>query len=174
MPRKPGVVQFDWRRHWRTKVEPFLGEERVQAALDEGMRLYDPTWTRGDPPCEVGAVSTRRVVRGKLSWYQPVGRCHGIALFSLAIGLINYPRLTWKMVSSSRHAVPVGCGPDGEPRVVMDILLFESFTAEESLEFADPGLTDEQYFARLRERLAAGSTGPRDVPNARRRSGHRR
>ena len=31
------------------------------------------------------------------------------------------------------HTVPVGYGPDGSPKVVMDILLFDSMTAQESI-----------------------------------------
>lgn len=61
-------------------------------------------------------------------------------------------------MSCRRHAVAVGYGPDDGPRVVMDILLFDSFTAEESLAFADAGVPDEESFAGLRERLAAGTT----------------
>ena len=146
------IIQFNWRRHWKKKVVPYLQEERVQAALDEGMSLFDPTWKRGDAPWEYGAANAdREGVEGKLSWYQPAGRCHFIALFSRVIGHINYPDLTWRILTNNRHSVPVGYGTDGEPRVVMDILHFAWFTAEQSLEFADPSIPDEQYWAKLRQ-----------------------
>src|SRR5262249_23517833 len=44
----PRPVQFNWRRHWKRKVEPYLDKEVVQAALEFGMKEYDPDWNRGD------------------------------------------------------------------------------------------------------------------------------
>lgn len=152
------IIQFNWRRNWKKKVAPYLQEERVQAALDAGMSLYKPTWKRGDAPYLCGGVGGRKVVEGKLSWYQPVGRCHYIALFSFVIGLINYPDLTWSLLTSKRHTVPVGYGKDGEPRVVMDILNFTWCSGEQSLEFADPRIPDEQFWASHSQRF--GVTTP--------------
>jgi hypothetical protein len=130
-------IQFDWRRHWSKKVAPHLDKEIVQAALDYGMRLLDPEWQRGDPPFLLGGIplfrSRSRVVTGTLTWYQVWNRCHFIAFFSMAVGVLNYPHLDWRFVSCDRHTVPVGYGPDGEPSVVMDILLFDRKTAEESI-----------------------------------------
>jgi hypothetical protein len=126
-------VQFNWRRHWSKKVAPYLNEELVQTCLDLGMILRDPNWQRGDAPCEIGAIGFTRVVKGKLSWYQPLNRCHYIAFFAIAIGVLNYPDLDWKFVSGDVHTVPVGYDSQGNPRVVMDILLFGHFTAEESI-----------------------------------------
>jgi hypothetical protein len=54
----------------------------------------------------------------------------------MAIGVINYPELEWKFVSGRCHTVPVGYDENGQARVVMDILLFEDMTAEESIRFA--------------------------------------
>lgn len=129
------LVQFNWRRHWSKKVAPHLNKECVQAALDFGMSLYCPGWSRGDPPYLLGAIPSDRcrVVTNKLSWYQPHCRCHWIAFFSMAIGILNYPHLDWRFISGDMHTVPVGYGADSEPTVVMDILLFESMTAEESI-----------------------------------------
>jgi hypothetical protein len=153
------IIQFDWRRNWKKKVVPHLQDEPVQAALDAGMILCDSTWKRGDAPWEYGAVNGREGVEGKLSWYQPAGRCHFIAPFSHAIGQIIYPDLSWKIVSNNRHSVAVGMAPDGTPRVVMDILNFSWFSAEMSMEFADPSIPDEQFWAKLRERVN-GATPP--------------
>ncbi len=130
------VVQFNWRRHWKQKVAPHLHKELVQASLDLGMTLLDPHWRRGDPPYLVGREPGRRAIPRKLSWYQPWGCCHWIAFFSMAIGVLNYPRLDWRFVSGDLHTVPVGYGPDGKASVVMDILLFEGMTAEQSLALA--------------------------------------
>lgn len=134
-----GIIQFDWRRHWKRKVEPHLGNHHVQACLDFGMRLLDGNWKRGDAPYRLGAASPRRIVKGKLSWYQPLKCCHHISLFSMAIGVLNYPELQWKMLSGDLHTVPVGYDADGAARVVMDILNFAFMTADESI--AAAGMT---------------------------------
>ena len=130
-----GPIQFNWRRHWSKKVAPHLKKEIVQECLDWGMTLYDREWKRGDPPFAMGAIPLRRtrIVPGKLTWYQPWCRCHWIAFFSMAIGVLNYPHLDWRFASGGRHTVPVGYGADGEPEVVMDILRFDAKTAEESI-----------------------------------------
>src|SRR5262249_55579947 len=64
---------------------------------------------------------------------QPLNRCHYIAFFTMAIGVLNYPDLDWKFLSGDAHTVPVGYDAQGNPRVVMDILWFDYFTAEESI-----------------------------------------
>lgn len=71
-------IQFDWRRHWKTKVRPYLDEELVQQCLDFGMRIGGPTWHRGDAPFEYWALDCRRDPRpGTLRWYQPGRRSWG-------------------------------------------------------------------------------------------------
>jgi hypothetical protein len=54
----------------------------------------------------------------------------------MAIGVLNHPSLDWQFVSGDLHTVPVGFGPGGDPQVVMDILLFERMSAEESIAHA--------------------------------------
>ena len=73
-------------------------------------------------------------MKGKLSWYQPVGRCHWIVFFSYVIGMLNYPELRWDIVTGDIHTVAVGFDEEENATFVMDILLFEGRTAEESLE----------------------------------------
>ena len=129
-------IQFDWCRHWKRKVRPYLDERLVQRCLDFGMRLGYSTWRRGDAPFEYGAPDMchdRDPRPGTLRWYQPLCRCHNIAFLSLAIGVLNFPELDWRIVTGELHSVPVGHDPNGEPKVVMDILLFEDMTAEESI-----------------------------------------
>ena len=118
-------------------MEPHLGNAVVQLALDIGMSIYDAEWQTGFAPYLIGRTGEGRIVEGKLSWYQPLGRCHYIAFFSLAIGVANYPDLTWRLVSGNIHTVPVGYDAHGNPRVVMDILLFADMSAEESIAFAE-------------------------------------
>jgi hypothetical protein len=99
------------------------------------MHLVDPKWAPGDPPYRLGD-EPRRAKKGTLAWYQPRRLCHAIAYFAMAIGVINYPKLRWKFVSGLCHTVPVGYDENGWPRVVMDILLFDGMTADESIRFA--------------------------------------
>jgi hypothetical protein len=102
------------------------------------MKMLDPNWRRGNPPCFLGAIPSwrTRIVPGKLSWYRPYGRCHWIAFFSMAVGVINYPNLDWRFVTGDLHTIPVGYDENRRPRVVMDILLFDSISAEESIALA--------------------------------------
>jgi hypothetical protein len=133
MAGKP--VQFNWRRHWKKKVEPHLHTPLVQTALDFGMRFLDPDWKTGDAPYALGEPKLGgRVVKGKLSWYQPIRQCHWIVFFSFVIGKFNYPHLRWDIVSGDAHTVAVGFWEDGEAEVVMDILLYYTMTGTESLQ----------------------------------------
>jgi hypothetical protein len=135
------IVQFNWRRHWSKKVAPHLRKRVVQAALGFGLRLLDPGWRRGEPPRMAGVVWGGAGVReGKLQWYQVPGGSHSIAFFAMAVGVLNYPHLHWRFVNGNFHTVPVGYGEDGEPRVVMDILLFDKLSAEESIALAEKRL----------------------------------
>lgn len=134
MARKP--IQFNWRRHWKKKVEPYLHKPPVKGALEVGMRLLNPQWRDGDAPYELGRISMwpTRIVKGKLSWYQPHGRCHWIVFFSFVIGMLNYPELRWDIMAGDLHTVAVGFNGDGDPEVVMDILLYDMLTAQESIQ----------------------------------------
>jgi hypothetical protein len=132
--RKP--VQFNWRKHWEKKVKPHLNHPCVQFSLNLGMHLVEPKWAPGDPPYRVGIDGPNRAKKGTLAWYQPCRQCHEIAFFAMAIGVINYPKLRWKFVSGRCHTVPVGYDENGQTRVVMDILLFDSMTADASIQFA--------------------------------------
>ena len=129
-------IQFDWRKHWEKKVKPHLNHPCVQFSLNLGMHLVDPKWTPGDQPYLPGDDGPARAEKGTLAWYQPSRQCHGIAFFAMAIGVINYPKLRWKFVSGRCHTVPVGYDENGQARVVMDILLFDDMTADESIRFA--------------------------------------
>lgn len=131
------IIQFDWSRNWKTKVEPYLKEMCVRMAIELGMRAFDKKWKWKDGPHAIGrgAINGQRVTKGKLSWYQPWGCCHWIAFFGLAIGVLNYPDLEWRFVSGQYHTIAVG-SRNGEDRVVMDILNFKQMTAEESIALA--------------------------------------
>lgn len=148
------IIQFNWQRYWKKRVVPHIQKEIVQKALDEGMSRCDPEWKRGDAPYQYGGATAfgDEPAEGSLSWYQPIGRCHHISLFSLVIGLINYPKLSWELLTCARHAVPIGYGANKEPRVVMDILNFDRFSAEQSIAFANPGIPDEEFWKLLSKR----------------------
>ena len=131
------IIQFDWSRNWKRKVEPHLGLDLVQRSLIMGMKLFDEGWKWEDGPHAIGSGrwNGQRVTEGKLSWYQPWGRCHWIGFFACAIGVLNYPELDWEFVSGHCHTVPVG-SLAGQRRVVMDILHFKTMTAAESIAHA--------------------------------------
>jgi hypothetical protein len=76
-------------------------------------------------------------VEGKLSWYRPHGRCHWIVFFSYIIGLLNYPSLRWEIVSGDLHTIAVAYDANGDPEMVMDILLFDHMTGEDSIRHAE-------------------------------------
>ncbi len=137
------IIQFDWSRHWKKKVEPHLGNPLVRASVEMWMRELEPTWTWEDGPHAVGRGkwNGQRVTKYKLSWYQPWGRCHWISYFSCAIGVLNYPELDWHFISGHCHTVPVGSW-NGEHRVIMDILNFKTLTAEESIALAQRTFPD--------------------------------
>jgi hypothetical protein len=136
--RQSRPIQFDWRRNWKKRVEPLLANPLVQGALNLGMRMFDPAWRNGDPPHLLGRLDPGlgRIVKGKLSWYRPHGRCHWIVFFSYTIGLLNYPSFRWEIISGDLHTVAVGYDASGDPKVVMDILLFDHMTGEDSIRHA--------------------------------------
>ncbi len=142
------LIQFNWQRHWKTKVEPYLQLPLVRASVEMGMWLFDPDWTWADGPHSIGRgdLNGQRVVKNKLSWYQPWGRCHWISFFAYAIGVLNYPDLDWQFLSGHCHTVAVGM-LNGQPHVVMDILNFRMMTAAESIahtRLVPPGVTDPE------------------------------
>lgn len=131
--------QFDFSRNWRKQIAPILEKPAVNRALTLGLRLYDGSYERGDPPwlCGWGPLNGQRARRGCLSWHQPLGRCHHIAPFCWAIGRELHPELRWGFVSGDRHTVVVGYQDDWqEPELVMDILLFRRKSGQESLDWA--------------------------------------
>jgi hypothetical protein len=150
-----GVQQFNWCRKWKKQVEPHLNDELVKFSVEMGMRLFDPEWSWDEGPYSIGRIDPeqQRVVKNKLSWYQPSGRCHWISFFSCAIGVFNYPDHAWQFVSGPCHTVPVG-SMNGEHKVVMDILHFKRMTAEQSISHArliPPGreISDDGRWAEL-------------------------
>jgi hypothetical protein len=159
------IVQFNWGRNWKQRVEPHLKLLPVELSVQTGMELFDPCWKWEDGPHSIGCGGGNyQVVRKyKLSWYQPWARCHWISFFACAIGVLNYPDLDWDFISSDRHTVPVG-SRDGEIKVVMDILNFKTMTAEESIAVAkgtpsyvfDPEADWRMHFAFFRQVYVPG------------------
>lgn len=153
--------QFNFSRNWRRRIAPILEKPAVARALTLGLRLYDGTYKRGDPPwhCGWGPLNGQRGRPGCLSWYQPLGRCHHIAPFTWAIGREIHPELNWGFVSGDRHTVVIGYQDDWQkPDVVMDILLFRRKSAHESLEWAKIG--GGQFYGSLSRYIASFCTDP--------------
>lgn len=130
------ITQFDWSRHWSKKVVQYLQDKAVRRALCSGLKRYDSNYKDGVPPFILGSIpcDERRVIEGRVSWYQPYGRCHYIAPFARAIGEKLYPQYRWGFLTSEKHTIAIGM--DGqEIRIVMDILLFRQYSAEDSISF---------------------------------------
>jgi len=107
-------------------------------ALTLGMKGIQDDYRKGDPPWKCGTIlSNRRQPReGSLEWYQPRNQCHDIAPFCWALGKKIYPHLQWGFLSSRRHTVAVGRSRFWkQPKCVMDILQFQRWSAQESLDF---------------------------------------
>lgn len=140
-------TQFDFRTNW-PDIRRHLANPIVALWTTFGMKLENPGWTPEDGPFSVG----RGPINGRpdpqpdtVEWYQPIGRCHSIAPFAWAVGRLLLPHLRWGFYTSDWHTVAVGCTPGtATPEVVMDILLFETFTAGQSLRWVDshPGDKD--------------------------------
>lgn len=136
------IEQFDFAKNWR-KVKPLLRKQKVELALTFGMTFLGEGYEPGKPPWIYGNMARQSPKKGTLGWYQPVGRCHYIAPFCLAIGRELYPNLKWGVVSGYAHSVSIGYEETSkQPKVVMDILLFDCKTAEESIAFASVGKTE--------------------------------
>lgn len=130
---------INFSRQWR-RIEPLLNERGIQLALTFGLYVQNPEGYRaGKPPWLEGRgpLNGQRARPGKLSWYQPWGRCHAIAPFAWAVAKRLYPALTWGFLSSERHTVAVGLNAQDEIKMVADILLFKTFTAEQSIAFVN-------------------------------------
>lgn len=162
---------INFSRQWR-RIEPWLNQKDVKLALAFGLFVQNPEYYRpSEPPWLVGRgpLNGQRARQGKLSWYQPWGRCHSIAPFSWAVSKNLYPQLTWGFLTSDRHTVAVGLNTQDEIRMVADILLFKTFTAEQSIEFVNgepaslcfnPGeLNQGDGWANLWNKLSGSSNG---------------
>ena len=128
------MKQINFSRQWR-RIEPLLNDRDIKLALNFGLFCQNPKYRCGDPPWLEGRglVNGQRVRTGKLSWYQPWGRCHAIAPFAWAVSKRLYPEWTWAFLTSEWHTVAVGLNVQDEIRMVADILLFKGRTAEQSL-----------------------------------------
>ncbi|QDV69016.1 hypothetical protein Poly24_27300 [Rosistilla carotiformis] len=153
--------RFDFSDRWRKQIVPLLDDLEVVLPLTLGMKLLTMEYQAGDPPCSYGdgEFERRRPREGCLSWYQPRRCCHNIAPFCWAIGRKLYPNLNWGFVSSNFHTVVVGYDYDWQkPRWLMDILLFQDHTPEESLELVK--IEEWKFHATLPEYFASFAADP--------------
>jgi hypothetical protein len=122
---------------------PHLDNELVWQSLDFGMKLLDPEYRRGFPPYMLGKVTGENHLLGQLGWYQARDNPMHVALFAMAVGVLNRPDLDWRFVCGDSHTVPVGYSPEGHALLLMDLLRFEELPAAQSLELARQKGTDE-------------------------------
>ena len=130
--------QYDFGRNWKKKIAPLLGCPGVMTALSIGMKAGDREYEIGDPPWKYGRDCPGRTPKpGCLSWYQPLRMCHYIAPFCWELGMRLFPKLEWGFISGDFHTVVIGWADNREvPEWVMDILLFRTHTADQSLHLA--------------------------------------
>jgi hypothetical protein len=131
------MKSINFARQW-PRIEPLLNDREIKFALHFGLFIQNPeNYRAGDPPWLEGRgpLNGQRARQGKLSWYQPWGRCHAIAPFAWAVAKRLYPRHRWGFLSSERHTIAVGLNAHDEIKMVADILLFKSHNAEQSIAF---------------------------------------
>ena len=153
--------RFNFSHRWQKQIAPLLNDPEVVTLLTVGMMLLTPDYKEGDPPCSYGdgELERRRPREGCLSWYQPKRCCHYIAPFCWAIGQKLYPNLNWGFVSGKLHTVVVGYDNDWQkPKWLMDILLFQDHTPEESLELVK--IKEWKFHSTLPEYVASFSANP--------------
>jgi hypothetical protein len=69
----------------------------------------------------------------------------------MGIGVVTHPDIDWRFVSGDVHTVPVGYGPDREPCVVMDSLVFDHLAAEECIAHTRKALEGLKTSAKVRD-----------------------
>jgi len=129
---------------YEAAIGPCCSERKSWLRCDTHQKV---TWASGDSPAILswsyeGGLYKRTKDPTKLSFYQPVGRCHFIVDFVQALAKKIYPEHEWLIHYGVKHSVVVS--PD--LGLVMDILLFKVNTAEESIASAS-----EEGYERLRE-----------------------
>ena len=126
-PPRPGrqnkIMQFDWSRNWKKKVEPYLDVDLVRVCLVPSTNVVRKGWQWAGGPYissltyPYGNINIKR----NLSWYQSLYDARSMSFFAFAIGVLNYPELDWQFLCGPCHTVAAGVR-GGETRVVMDIL----------------------------------------------------
>lgn len=158
------IKQFDFSRNWKKLVDPHLKDPFVKSLLNNGMISYaGEWWTTDKQPSDIGRGKWNgyRVVKGKLSSYQPIGRCHWIASFVLGLAIRIYPNKKWHILSGDIHTVIV----DKDKTMVFDILQFKHNTAEESIKLVNKkGLAETIELAGIKDWLIRISTDSSCIP----------
>jgi hypothetical protein len=129
-----GIKQVNFQRLW-PRISQWLNERDVTMALHFGLMCQNQHYEIGNPPWLEGRgpLNGQRARCGKLSWFQPWGRCHAIAPFARAICKRLYPGHVWGFLTSDIHTVVVGLDTEDRIKRVGDILLFKELSAKESL-----------------------------------------
>lgn len=132
------MKQVNFSRQW-TRIADWLNDDDIRLALNFGLLCQNQEYKLGSPPWFEGRgpLNGQRARPGKLSWYQPWGRCHAIAPFAWAVCKRLYPKLTWAFLTSEDHTVAVGLNTEDQIQKVGDILWFKNLTAEESVTFVN-------------------------------------
>jgi hypothetical protein len=155
------MKQFNFARHWKSKIVPVLDKPAVVYALTFGLKLNDLSYKVGDPPwlSGRGPLNGQRAREGCVSWYQPWGRCHHIAPFCWVLGRELYPDLKWGFMGGDLHTAVIGYQEAWEePEWVMDILWFREWSATKSIGFVK--MRNWEFYPHLHQYLATFSSEP--------------
>ena len=162
-----GIFQVPIEQLWRSHFVPLINSQLVQQGLDAGMKQLSDDWKNGDAPWELGKDSDQYYPRpspNDLEYYQPQNRCYNMVLFSWALAKAVFPRLQWNILVNERHSVAIAAlpgffsdvdlvvsnSPDRSKIIACMDLLFSNrgYTAEHSVDFADPGIGNTDYFTK--------------------------
>src|SRR5437870_4286554 len=116
------VELFDWEERWNTEIVPLLEKPSVKKSLrqyaqEKGMTRERRFMGKSFLPYQCGREPKegwKTYSATELKAYKPIGDCHWIWRFPLAIGRLLHPDLEWAKVSSETHTVAVGYRKDAE------------------------------------------------------------
>jgi hypothetical protein len=155
------VELFDWEGRWDTEIRPLLDRPVVKKSLmqyqmERGRRRARQFMGTPFLPYQCGRepdAGWELFTKTDLRAYCPVGECHWIYKFCLAVSRILRPELEWGVAKDETHTVAIGYrkGAEGAPQfkgvygrieMVSDILMskkpqkFGAWSAEDSLAYA--------------------------------------
>lgn len=103
---------YDLKRHWTKRIEPHLGDKRLNAILVRDFNKYTTgNWgkpfTRGQYPRDFESCDWDWEHRGPAPryWrYVRHGACHWLVNFNLRLAQLVEPNRPWRIITSDAHS----------------------------------------------------------------------